>query len=60
LNEIFTFVGSTDKIVTIYLGSNSTVTIGDLSVKNAEKGYSGIEWIKLSDGRYPLIDQITI
>lgn len=60
LNEIFTFVGSTEKIVTVYLGSNSTVTIGDLSVKNAEKGYSGIEWIKLDDRRYPQIDQITI
>ena len=57
---MFTCVGSTDKIVTAYLGSNSSVTIGDLSVKNAEKGYSGIEWIKLDDKRYPQIDQITI
>lgn len=60
LNEMFTYVGSTEKIVTIFLGSNSSVTIGDLSVKNAEKGYSGIEWIKLNDRRYPVIDQITI
>lgn len=57
---MFTFVGSSEKIVTVYLGSNSSVTIGDLSVKNAEKGYSGIEWIKLDQQRYPQIDQITI
>jgi len=50
---MFTFVGGTDRTVTIYLGSNSSVTIGDLSVKNAEKGYSGIEWIKLDEKRYP-------
>ena len=60
LNEMFAYVGSTDKIVTVYLGSNSTITIGDLSIKNAEKGYSGIEWIKLDEKRYPQIDQITI
>lgn len=54
-------MNTTEKIITVYLGMNSTVTIGDLSVKNAERGYAGLEWVSLSSGsRYPLIDQVTI
>lgn len=61
LNEMFTYMNTTEKIITVYLGMNSTVTIGDLSVKNAERGYAGLEWVSLSSGsRYPLIDQVTI
>lgn len=47
-------------MLTFYLGSNSSVTIGDLSVKNSEQGYSGIDWVVLDDKKYPLIDQIAI
>jgi hypothetical protein len=35
LNEIFAYVGEPDKVVTVYLGDNSSITIGDLSIKNA-------------------------
>lgn len=58
---MFTYMGTTEKIITVYLGLNSSVTIGDLSVKNAEKGYAGLEWVPLSSGsRYLLVDQVTI
>lgn len=35
LYEIFEFVGEQEKTMTIYLGPNSTITLGDLSTKNA-------------------------
>lgn len=60
LNEIFNYVGSSDKIITFSLGNNATVTIGDLSVKNSEQGYAGISWVAFDQKAYPLIDQISI
>ncbi len=29
-------------------------------MKNAEKGYSGIDWVNLDQKKYPLVDQITV
>lgn len=46
--------------MTIYLGSNSTITLGDLSTKNAEYGYSSITWLPLNTKRQLMIDQIVI
>ena len=48
-----------EKTLTIYLGSNSTITLGDLSTKNAEYGYSSIVWLPLNSKRQMMIDQIT-
>lgn len=60
LNEIFTYVGEPDKVVTVYIADNSSITIGDLSIKNAEEGYAGITWINLGANKLPLFDQVTI
>ena len=38
---------NTEKYVTIFIGRNRTITIGDLSVKNSDEGFSGIKWIKV-------------
>ena len=51
LYEIFDFVGEQEKTLTIYLGSNSTITLGDLSTKNSEYGYSSIIWLPLNSKR---------
>jgi hypothetical protein len=60
LNEIFAYVGESDKAVTVYLGDNATVTIGELSTKNSEEGYAGITWLDLGSGKLPLFDQLAI
>lgn len=49
LNEIFTYVKSTDKTVTIYLGTNKTLTIGDTTAKYSQSGFSSINWINMPD-----------
>lgn len=38
-------------MITIYLGpsQNNTITIGELSTKNSEFGYGGINWMKVED-----------
>jgi hypothetical protein len=33
LNEIFTYVKATDKTVTLFIGGNDTITIGDMTAK---------------------------
>jgi hypothetical protein len=39
---------TSESYVTIFLGhQNQTMTIGDLSVKNAEHGLSGIKWVPI-------------
>ena len=36
---------TSDQYVTIYVGRENLVTIGDLSVKNTDEGLSGIRWL---------------
>lgn len=60
LDEIFTYVGEPDKVVTLFVGDNSTITIGELSIKNTEEGYEGISWFNLGQNRLPLFDQLSI
>lgn len=49
LNEIFSYVKATQKAITIYLGSNKTITIGDMTAKYTASGYSSISWIQTPD-----------
>ena len=49
LNEIFSYVKATDKTICIYLGSNRTLTIGDMTAKFTQSGYSSISWIPIPD-----------
>ena len=49
LNEIFTYVKCTNKTVTIYLGTNHSITVGDMTTKYVETGYSSIEWIDMPE-----------
>ena len=62
LNEIFTYVKSTEKTVTIFIGSNLTITIGDMTAKFTESGYSSIEWIDMPEdesfGKLPKLKDI--
>lgn len=45
LDEIFSYVKTIQKTVTLYIGENDTITIGDMTAKYTENGYSSIEWI---------------
>ena len=47
LEEIFTYADALEKSVTIYLSSENIITIGDLTARNTDKGYSGITWVDL-------------
>lgn len=62
LNELFTYVKAADKTVTLFLGHNSSITIGDLTAKNTETGYSSITWIDMIEdegfGKLPKINDI--
>lgn len=49
-----------ERTLTIYLGTNSVITLGDLSTKNSEFGYSSITWLPLNTKRELMIDQIVI
>ena len=49
LNEIFDHVKATQKTISIYLGENKTITIGDMTAKFTQSGYSSIEWMTLPD-----------
>ncbi len=40
---------ASEKTVTVYLGSNNTLTIGDMTAKYAQTGYSSIVWVALPD-----------
>mgnify|MGYP000925196148 FL=1 len=43
--------------MTVYLGDNNTITIGDMTAKYTKYGYGGISWISMPDdegfGRLP-------
>lgn len=62
LNEIFTYVKATEKTVTLFVGENSTITIGDMTAKYTENGYSSIEWIDMPEdegfGKLPRLTNI--
>ena len=49
LNEIFAYVKATEKTVGIYLGGNHTITIGDMTAKYVETGFSEIQWIEMPE-----------
>ena len=54
-----------EKSVTISLNEDGdSISIGDLTVKNTDKGYSGLQWIDISEeqeyGRLPSITGIGI
>jgi hypothetical protein len=49
LNEIFSYVKATEKTVGIYLGSNHTITIGDMTAKYVETGFSEIQWVDMPE-----------
>lgn len=46
--------------MTVYLGENNVITLGDLSSKNAEDGYSSITWLPLHEKQFLMIDSLTI
>ena len=50
--------------MTISLGEDNLITIGDLTAKDTDKGYSGIQWISMGDeddyGRLPTIVSLGI
>lgn len=64
MDEIFKVAGTRDKVVTVYIGQNKTLTIGDMTAKYSATGYSGISWIKLSsddeEGKLAQITDIAI
>ena len=37
------------KTVTLYIGKNDTITIGDMTAKYTENGYSSIDWIEIEE-----------
>jgi hypothetical protein len=57
-----------EKMITIYVnGQESTLTIGELSIKNTAEGYSGIVWVPFDNsedntayGRLPLVQSILL
>ncbi len=49
LNEIFDHVKAVEKTICVYLGENQTITIGDMTAKYTQTGYSSIEWMSLPD-----------
>jgi hypothetical protein len=57
-------VKSTDKTICIYLGQNRTLTIGDMTAKFTQSGYSSISWIAMPDdegfGKMPQVSDIGI
>ena len=40
---------ATEKMVGIYLGDNQTITIGDMTAKYVETGFSDIQWIDMPE-----------
>ena len=38
-----------EKTVTVYLGENNTLTIGDMTAKYTQNGYSSIQWVDMPD-----------
>ena len=46
--------------MTVYLGDDSVITLGDLSSKNAVDGYSSITWLPLHNKQFLMIDTVTI
>lgn len=62
LKEVFDYVKKSEQVITVYLsptGSN-VLTIGDLTTKNTELGYGGINWMKVdSDENYGKIPTAT-
>ena len=45
LKEILESAQTSEEYVTIFLGRENLVTIGDMSVKNSDEGLSGIRWL---------------
>lgn len=62
LNEVFNYVKAKEKTVTVFIGENMTLTIGDLTAKYTKTGYSSIQWIDMPDdegkGKFPHISEI--
>jgi hypothetical protein len=48
-----------ERSVTVSLGDDNVMTVGDLTAKNTDKGYGGIQWLSLAEegdyGRLPAI-----
>jgi hypothetical protein len=48
----------------VYLGANQTITIGDLTAKYTQSGYSSITWIEMPEsgdyGKLARISDFTI
>jgi hypothetical protein len=45
---MFNYLQAASKTVTIYIGANHTITIGDMTAKYTENGFSSIEWIEMA------------
>lgn len=62
LNEIFKYIKSKDKVIGTYLGENNTLTIGDLTSKYTDSGFSSINWVaaKEDEGYGKLVEVLDI
>lgn len=63
LKEVFDYVKTSEKVITIYLGGGSSkqpiLTIGEITTKNTEMGYGGINWMSIeSDDDYGKLPNI--
>ena len=62
MNEVFTYAKAREKTVTVFIGENQTLTIGDMTAKYTKTGYSSIQWIDMPDdegrGKLPEISEI--
>jgi hypothetical protein len=47
LDEIFAYVNAIERSVVVSLNDNDTIIIGDLTAKDTDLGYSGIQWIDM-------------
>lgn len=60
LNQIFQYIKSDSKIVSVYLGDNKTLTVGDITSKYTKEGFSSISWASTSaEEGYGLLADIT-
>lgn len=64
LNEVFEYLKVSQKIVTVYLGKNNSLTIGELTAKYSQTGYAGITWMNMPEddnfGKMPRITALSI
>jgi hypothetical protein len=57
---MFDYVQTKDRTVTVYLGVNNTLTVGDMTAKYSKGGFSSINWVPLpEDEGYGKLAQIS-